>query len=482
MNVITTEVRPPMKGDKDEIDWTRIETPLEFRGKKIILPGEPGEMPLDSAITALEQIRESEAQEYAVAELVAGLPWDAAVAVYRALCEAYGTILPKTVVTWFGKRPPQFLSVQTGPDEKDVVQIPTGRFTLPGMSKEMHLSLSRHGCVIQGEVNKKDRARLLEIVMRARKIVKSESIYKGKAIELNVDDDGDLDVSAQPTFFQLDGVTEADMIHNEMTARIINHSIFAPIKHTAACIKHKIALKRGILLEGRYGCGKSLTARVTAKVAQDNGWTFIVLSRAKGLQAALSVAQAYQPCVVFAEDIDRFGDRTKEEVNDLVNLMDGLVPKGSAIMTILTTNFIENIDRALLRPGRLDAVVSIDAPDAGTVERLIALYGGEALSKDIPLARVGEILAGQIPATVAEVVKRAKLAMLFEDREVLTEDDLVTSAESAARHIALLADKSPERSPGDQLASSLAAIVNDGQKQTLEMLSDNFAKLIEAVS
>ena len=186
-----------------------------------------------------------------------------------------------------------------------------------------------------------------------------------------------------------------------------------------------------------------------------------MIAKAEGLSAALNAAQRYQPAVVFAEDIDRFGDRTKESVNDLVNLMDGLIPANAAVMTVLTTNFVEQIDRALLRPGRLDAVVSIDAPDAETVGRLIRLYGAELLAADVGLEQAGEILQGQIPATVAEVVKRAKLAMLTEDREALSEADLVTAAESMKRHLALLEGIKPPRSKGDILAECLREVILD---------------------
>src|SRR5690606_35602369 len=142
------------------------------------------------------------------------------------------------------------------------------------------------------------------------------------------------------------------MIHTKETDALIRTNIFSPLKHTEACRKHKIPLKRGILLEGKYGTGKSLTARVTAKVAVDNGWTFIMLNRAQGLRAAIEFARTYQPCVIFAEDIDRVADREDENVNDLVNMLDGVVTKDMEMMICLTTNFIEKIDQALLRPGR----------------------------------------------------------------------------------------------------------------------------------
>lgn len=482
MNVHST----PVIGDRDkEIDWTKLDTGIDYRGKKIILPGEPGEMPIEAAIETLHRIDASNKQTFDAREHIEGLPWDAAVATFLAMQDIYGVVLPKTMMTWFGPRDPQFLTIKTGIGAEDVVQVPVGQFTLPGMANPLNVTIYQHGVIITGKVNKKDRARLVEIANKARHFVNTQSIYKGKAIALKVDNDGDLDMSEQPDFFDVSGVRETDAIYNRATEAIIRTSILAPIKHTDACRKNGISLKRGILLEGRYGCGKSLTARVAAKVAQDNGWTFIVLDRAQGLKAALETAKRYQPCVVFAEDIDRFGDRTKEKVNDLVNLLDGLVPLGSAIMTILTTNYLGNIDKALLRPGRLDAVISIDAPDAEAVRRLIEHYAGDVLPKDVSLVAVGEQMAGQIPASIAEVVKRAKLAMLTEDRRELTEDDLTTAAESAMRHLALLADLPSPKSKGDVLAEALTdvvGVINEKPQVSLDELALTAARIEEAVS
>jgi SpoVK/Ycf46/Vps4 family AAA+-type ATPase len=75
---------------------------------------------------------------------------------------------------------------------------------------------------------------------------------------------------------------------------------------------HKVPLKRGVLLEGPYGTGKTLTAFVTAKKCVENGWTFIMLDRVAALKEALTFARMYAPAVVFAEDIDRSveGERT----------------------------------------------------------------------------------------------------------------------------------------------------------------------------
>jgi SpoVK/Ycf46/Vps4 family AAA+-type ATPase len=222
----------------------------------------------------------------------------------------------------------------------------------------------------------------------------------------------------------------------------------------------RIPLKRGILLEGRYGTGKSLTARVTAKVAADNGWTFLMLDRSQGLQSAIEFAQHYQPCVIFAEDIDRCADRDDEDVNDLVNMLDGLISKDMEMMVVLTTNFIEKIDRALLRPGRFDAVISIQPPDAETAERLVHAYARDLLDETADLSEVGEVIAGQIPATIREVVERAKLAMLTEGRKFLTEEDLEVSAIGMKRHMALLEPTESEATPAEKLFDAIKLVMS----------------------
>lgn len=473
----------PVPLDKDgKVDWEKIDVGLEHDGTKIILPGHPAPMDYDTAISALKQMKKMDAQTYDANELIEGLPWDALVAFYRAIVEIYGKPMPTTLKTWFGDVDPVFITVKTGPDKKkDVVQVPINQYTLPGWKVPIMVGITMQGCTIAGKVNRKDKDRLLKVVSLARQFMETQSIYKGQAISINVTDKGELDLSKQPDFWDVADVHEDQMIHNRVTEGIIRQTLFSPIRHMNACIKNKIPLKRGVLLEGRYGCGKTLTARVTAKVAIDNGWTFVNLGRAQGLKAAIHVAQQLQPAVIFAEDIDRFADRTKEQVSDMINMMDGLVPAGAAIMTVMTTNFVERIDKALLRPGRLDAVISIDAPDAETVGRLIQHYGGDALMDDISLTAVGKILAGEIPATVAEVVKRAKLAMITEERSLLTENDLVFAGESMRRHLKLLADEKPEPSIEHQVGDRLAKLFRVTEaRNAREWTADALVKIATA--
>lgn len=449
-------------------DWTKIDTQIEFDGKKIKLPSDPSNMDYDVAIDTIGRIRDQEAQEYDVQEMVAGAPWDTLVAVYRAMQDIYGVVLSQSMQTWFGEVKPDFVTVVTGPNDEDRVQVPMGQMSLPGVKVPIFVQMRPNGTVIAGTVKRADRARLVEIANRARALLTQDSVYKGKAIRLMVDDSGDLQLHTQPEFLQLSGVRESDMIHTRTTEMLIQTNLMAPLKHTAACRANKVPLKRGILLEGKYGTGKSLTARVTAKVATDHGWTFIMLNRSQGLKQAIEFARAYQPCVIFAEDIDRAADRENEDVNDLVNLLDGLITKNMEMMVVLTTNFIDKIDRSLLRPGRFDAVISIDAPDAETSAKIVRAYAGPLLAADADLTEVGETTAGMIPASIREVVERAKLGMLTEGRDNIVPNDLLASALGMQRHMALLNPVVETKSVGQAFADSLMDLLGDTLAEQIE--------------
>lgn len=473
--------------EKPRVDWTQIDTQVEHRGKKIVLPDTPAPMDYDAAINTLQRVKEQEDQEFDVSELIAGAPWDAAVAVYRAMQSIYGVVISENMKTWFGEIRPTFVTVNTGPGDHDRVQVPMGQMRLPNISEPVAVHMLKEGVLIRGTVRRRDRAILVDIVNLARKFLKEHSVYKGKAIVFNVDEDGDLVLDDQPEFIDLNKVSENDMIHTKETDALIRTNIFSPLKHTEACRKHKIPLKRGILLEGKYGTGKSLTARVTAKVAVDNGWTFIMLNRAQGLRAAIEFARTYQPCVIFAEDIDRVADREDENVNDLVNMLDGVVTKDMEMMICLTTNFIEKIDQALLRPGRFDAIISIQPPDAETAIRLIRNYARDLLDESENLDAVGEVIAGAVPATIREVVERAKMAMLMEGRDKISADNLLVSAIGMKRHMELLEPKPTEKTPAELFADGFIGLMAqafdvDSEAVTNEQLLDARNKIIKRVT
>lgn len=454
-------------------NWDKLDVGIEHQGRAITLPAEPGKMPLNKAIEALVRKQKDEDQIFMVYELFDAYPYDAAVAVTKAMTNLYGWASPQTEIVqgFFGlkKIPPRFLSVKIGIGEFDVIQVPMGEFELPGLEHAIKTLIHPEvGFVITGEIKKRDKHVVLELATEARRILKTESIYRGKPIRLMVDEDGDLVTDKPPIFLDVTEMVEEDLIFDDEVHDQINTNLLVPIKETARCRQHKIPLRRGILLEGPYGTGKSLTARLTARVAEQNGWTFVLLDKVQGLKHALEFAVKYSPCVVFAEDIDRIIEERTDGANDLINTIDGVGNKTSEIMTVLTTNFVFKINPVILRPGRLDAVISLRPPNEETCEKLVRHYAGNLLSPDVTLKNAVKNLKGLIPASIRECVDRAKLTMIGRKADHLSESDINVAAHTMQFHMKLLEEKKPEASNGELLATALRKAVVNGSEELIE--------------
>lgn len=472
--------------------WDKLDVPIQHSGRAITLPAEPGNMPLDKAIEALVRKREDEMQIFKVFEVFDAYPYDAAVAMTKAMTNLYGWASPQTEILkgLFGMKienPPTMLAVKTGFRDEDVVQCPLGQFKLPGLDEPVKTLIwrdqtdGRQKFVLHGEVKKMHRHIVLELATEAKRILKESSIYRGKPIRLSVDEDGDLDLSNPPTFMDVTDITEGDVILDADIAGQVATSILVPIQNTEACRAHKIPLKRGVLLEGPYGTGKSLVAKLTARICELNGWTFVLLDKVQGLRAALEFANRYAPAVVFAEDIDRIAEVRNEAANDLINTIDGVVSKRSEIMTVLTTNFVEKLNPVILRPGRLDAVITLRPPGAEAAQKLIRHYAGALLPDSENLTQVGAELDGQIPASIRECVERAKLGMIGRGADTLNQFDLVIAAKTMKNHLALLNRKAAEETTAETLAKSLKAVIQNGSGETLNHIKTTVDEIREIV-
>src|SRR5512143_3640461 len=458
-------------------NWDRLDVEIQHEGRAITLPNDPDKMPINKAIEALIRKQQDEEQIFRVYEIIDAYPFDAAVACTQAMINLYGWASPQTEITqsFMGTRrnPPVMLSVKTGVKDDDVVQCPLGSFKLPGVDELVQTLITENPkgqqvFVITGEIKKRSKHLVLELANEARRIVKENSIYRGKAIRLSVDYAGKLDLSEPPTF--MDVSAKDELVFDDDIQAQIDTSILVPIIHTDAVRKAKIPLKRGILLEGPYGTGKSLLAKDAARECELNGWTFVLLDNVRGLRAALEFANRYAPAVVFAEDIDRVMEERDESANDLINTIDGVVSKRAEIMTILTTNFVEKIDPVILRPGRLDAVISLRAPTNEAVERLLRVYAGKLLPDDANVSGAAHELSGQIPASIRECVERAKLGMIGRGANKLSDLDLVVAAKTMKNHLALLNRDVKKPTAAERLAESLQEVVLNGRGEKIDLV------------
>ncbi len=487
------EAERPLTDDEVKLQrqaWDKLDVPIRYDGRAITLPAEPSNMPLDKAITALMRLRVDEEQDYKVHEMFDAYPHDAAVAFVKAAQRLYGfaSFGSEGHKTPFGvfEEPPEMISVKTGIGDNDFVLVPLGELKLPGVNQPIKTRFyhdddnDKTVFLVHGTIKKKDRHIVLELANETRAILKAESIYRGKPLRIKVDSDGDLDTDNPPEFMDVTEMTEESVLFDADIHDQILTNILVPIKHTKECQKHGIPIKRTALLEGPFGTGKSLTARLIARVAENHGWTFILLDRVQGLKAALEFANRYAPAVVFAEDIDRIASERTDDMNDLINVIDGVISKRSQIMTVLTTNFLEKLNPVILRPGRLDAVISIRAPGPKTVERLIRHYAGGLLADEVDLTNSGEELKGQIPATIRESVERAKLGMIGRGGDTLIDRDIVIAGQTMKTHLEALNRDHKVESNADTLARSLSAIVN-GSGDDIKAINDMVGKIHDRV-
>lgn len=193
---------------------------------------------------------------------------------------------------------------------------------------------------------------------------------------------------------------------------------------------------RGILLEGPPGCGKSSFAHVLANTC---GVDVICASFAhwqacghlgdflKAMQKSFDLAKKKKPCILFLDEFDSFNARRKSASTDnaeyqrqAVNgLLERLDPSGGreGVVVVAATNDASNIDAALLRPGRLEKVIKIEAPDAESRVAILRSYLGTSCE----LGTLEDFVASTVGWTGAQIEKLARDARRVargEDREV----------------------------------------------------------------
>ena len=379
-------------------------------------------------------------------------PLDGAYALRQALDSLFGWTSLEGTPSMFGSTPPTLVAVEVNPGE--YVKIPWGRMTIPGVSGYLETKAfkDRPGFILEGQCKRKHEHVLDELLATVKQSLKDNSIYKGRAFKIDFSwteggNEFDLEKNA-PQFLNTDSIKPDQLIFSDTVERRITDSIFSPIIHREACRLRGLAGKRGVLLAGPYGTGKTLTATVTAKISEDNGTTFILLDNVQHLALALEMARQYQPAVIFAEDVDRAvsGERTVS-MDQILNTIDGLESKDTEIMTILTTNHVDRINPAMLRPGRIDDVIEVSPPDAIAAAKLVKHYGGDLLNSDADYTSVGSALAGKIPAVISEVIKRAKLSAIKRltpeqlaspQRGEIEPQDLLDAALAMEQHLELI--------------------------------------------
>jgi ATP-dependent 26S proteasome regulatory subunit len=176
-------------------------------------------------------------------------------------------------------------------------------------------------------------------------------------------------------------------------------------------------LKRGLLLHGPPGTGKTHTVRyLTGRLAD---CTVILLTgmSIRFIDQAAALARRLQPSVVVLEDVDLvaldrdYSPQGQPLLFSLLEAMDG-TGTDADVTFVLTTNRADILEVALAdRPGRIDLAIEIPRPDAACRERLVRLYA-RGLTVDADLEPVVTGTEGVTASFIKEMIRRAVLVSL----------------------------------------------------------------------
>lgn len=443
----------------------------------------PEKMTLRTAIKELQRQAEQEEMDVNIMEIIPGFPLDAAHAFVQALAKKFGWVNALPTPGFFGPQPPTMIGVVVDPSGR-TVQIPWGQIGVPGISGTLATGIqfqdNKPYFCIQGTIKQRDKVVVNEIALLTKEYLKENSIYKGKAIRVKFPTDAKKfsPLDNQPKFIQTTDVRPDELIFSEGVAKQISVNIWTPIRALAAVKAAKVPLKRGVLLFGTYGVGKTLLASVTARMSVEAGITFIDLEDSNQLPQAVEFGRALGGMVcIFAEDIDRCDENgtRSDAFNNILNTVDGLTSKTDEVMIVYTTNHIERINKAMLRQGRIDKVIHIKAPDEVAAQKLVRLYARHMLKAEEDLTEVGRILAGFIPAAIREVVEQSKLAAIERgDFHNITADDLKVTAENTKEHMELLKDApKDDRSDLEKLGDALGNRVGGAIVEIVNLALEN---------
>jgi hypothetical protein len=196
----------------------------------------------------------------------------------------------------------------------------------------------------------------------------------------------------------------------------IERQVIGVARHAGRLLASGQHLKRGVLLHGPPGTGKTHTIRYL--LGQLDGVTVVILSgyALRWIGEACSVARVLAPSVVVIEDVDLIAEERAPLLGQhpllfqLLNEMDGL--GGDVDVTfLLTTNRPDLLEAALAaRPGRVDHAAELPLPDADARRRLIELYRGSLV---LDLSDPDEVITRTDGVTAAFLKELLRLAALL---------------------------------------------------------------------
>jgi len=331
----------------------------------------------------------------------------------------------------FAPGPVDYVSVATGPEsERRVVSFGVRLLSVQGhrvavLQRSARPEFGLNNARLEILAAEEDGA--AAFLAALRRLMLERSVLRGQVLSFSGNDYGP--GSAGLDFLPRPEVPAHDVILPDgVLADIVRHVVGIGV-HQATLLAAGRHLKRGVLLYGPPGSGKTLTVRHLLSATP--GTTAVVLAgnSIRFVTEAAELARAMQPAIVVLEDVDLIAeDRTlsigpQPLLFAMLDALDGL--DGDAdVAFVLTTNRVEVLEHALAdRPGRIDLAVEIPLPDRAARHRLFELYArGLPLSAQA-ITDAAASADGVTGAFTKELMRRTVL-LAAEAGRAATDDDL----------------------------------------------------------
>ena len=240
------------------------------------------------------------------------------------------------------------------------------------------------------------------------------------------------------------GVTFADVAGQDEAKESLQEIIdflHNPQKYTEIGAK----LPKGALLVGSPGTGKTLLAKAVAgeanvpffSISGSDFEEMFVGVGASRVRSLFQQAAKGAPCIIFIDEIDAVGHKrdsrlgyNDQTLNQLLGEFDGF-DSNKGIVCLAATTRPENLDKALLRPGRFDRRIVVDRPNLqGRLDTLKVHTRKIKLAEDVDLKKIAQATAGAVGADLANLVNEAALRAVRMGRKAVNQEDLLVSFET----------------------------------------------------
>jgi len=202
---------------------------------------------------------------------------------------------------------------------------------------------------------------------------------------------------------------------------------------------------RGVLLFGPPGTGKTMLARAVAAQAgvdffSASGSSFVEMFVGRGaarIRRLFKEARKSGRAVIFIDELDAVGgarsggggdggsSEREQALNQLLVELDGFEKDPGTVIVIAASNYVDKLDRALLRPGRFDRQVLVAPPDRDGREAILRAHAkGKPLGPDLDLTDVARKTTGMTGAQLANALNEAAIIAGRAGRSAMAREDL----------------------------------------------------------